>query len=311
VHNWANLYQSFNSAIFSTVATIDYPIIATNEVFGNDHTTNLTIDYAHSMALWTASGASSGVMNFVPLTRTPLISTMQESAINKIGPWTVDVLSPLDCIEQYSQNYMSSRGVLVLRLQASGTNSRVLNTYMHTSDANSWLYKTPENYSWMCNQLNFSADAIPTLALSCTANMDLLRSEVQLHGWRPIPGRNETVESCISEKIDERCRLEFSKHIAILVLCLNFAKMVLMFIVAFDIGERPIITVGDAIASFLTRPDETTRGLSLWNNFDFRYERAVQSRWAPEPRMCESISKRRRRLYTGASYGTIVICLSM
>jgi hypothetical protein len=282
-------------------------------MYGNNDTSNLTIDYASSMALWTVGKASSssGVMNHVQLTKTPLVSSMQESAIKNNSPFKVDVLSPLDCIEQYSQNYMSSRGILVLRLQAGGNSSMILNTYMHTKDAKSWQYETPEIYSWMCNQLDFSANASPPLALSCTANLALLRSEVQLRGWRPIPGQNEIVESCISEKIDERCRLEFSKHIAILVLCLNFAKMALMFIVVLDVGERPILTIGDAIASFLTYPDDITRGLSMWSNFDFRYARAKHNRWSAEPRMCKPVSKVRRRQYTGTSYGTIVICLFM
>jgi hypothetical protein len=304
---------SFNSAFFSTVATIDYPVIVTNAAFGRPDATGGPLEYANSMALWQSSNAFSTNedLEYVPLTHTPLATKMQDSVTSPGGPLTVNVLTPLECIDQYAQNYMSSRGILVLRLNGDENDPMILNTYMHTKDARSWPYKTPEGYSWICNQLDFSPEASQQLSLSCTANLHLLISEVEHSGWRPIPGRNETVHSCISEKINEHCRLEFSKHIGILVLCLNFAQMVLTFMIAFDHGDRPLLTIGDALASFLTHPDETTRGLCMWSNFDFRYERDVVNRWSPIPKTCEPRAKRHKRLYTGASYGTIVFCLFM
>jgi hypothetical protein len=260
------------------------------------------------MALWQPESGDKAHVDwqYVPPTKTPLAGRMQDWALENSR--VVQTLSPLECIKTYSQNYMSSSGILILRLQnTSDENPVIFDTYMHTHEAKSWSYETDEGYSWMCNQLDFSDNSTVHLTRSCTPNLDLLHSAVTQSGWRPILGRNEPVESCIREVIDEHCRLEFSLYIAILVLVVNFAKAALMFTVVFYSTGRPLLTVGEAVASFLSYPDKTTQGLRLWDKASFRHWRSANA-LQPEP---PAWQKQDRRVFTAAGYGSISTCIVM
>ncbi|KAI9040140.1 uncharacterized protein KD926_008584 [Aspergillus affinis] len=65
---------------------------------------------------------------------------------------------------------------------------------------------------------------------------------------------------CLIEKAEQRCLLSFSPPIAIAVIICNATKFVCMLLTARAKRQDLMLTVGDALASFLTRPDLTTRG---------------------------------------------------
>jgi hypothetical protein len=47
-------------------------------------------------------------------------------------------------------------------------------------------------------------------------------------------------------------------------------KALLMFFIAFRIRDNPVITIGDALASFLSKPDTSTRNMSFLDITDIR-----------------------------------------
>ncbi|KAI9044732.1 uncharacterized protein KD926_011702 [Aspergillus affinis] len=66
------------------------------------------------------------------------------------------------------------------------------------------------------------------------------------------PARNVPTFHCLIGKAEERCQLYFSPLIAIVVICMLLTSRV---------RRRDLmLTVGDALSSFLTRPDSTTHG---------------------------------------------------
>ncbi|KAL2371552.1 hypothetical protein RJZ57_004000 [Blastomyces gilchristii] len=71
------------------------------------------------------------------------------------------------------------------------------------------------------------------------------------------------IEACLSEKIPEICELRFSFPIAIIVLALNIVNLASMFMSAYDSRDDVLLTIGDAISSFLSRPDPNSRGRCL------------------------------------------------
>ncbi|OJD27458.1 hypothetical protein ACJ73_01148 [Blastomyces percursus] len=71
------------------------------------------------------------------------------------------------------------------------------------------------------------------------------------------------IEGCLSEKIPESCQLRFSFPIAIIVLALNIVNVTCIFISAYDSRDDVFLTIGDAISSFLSRPDPNSRGRCL------------------------------------------------
>ncbi|PGH01675.1 hypothetical protein GX51_05121 [Blastomyces parvus] len=71
------------------------------------------------------------------------------------------------------------------------------------------------------------------------------------------------IEGCLSERIPESCQLRFSFPFAIIVLALNIFNIVCMFVTAHDSRDDVLLTIGDAISSFLSRPDPNSRGRCL------------------------------------------------
>ncbi|PYI36773.1 hypothetical protein BP00DRAFT_462468 [Aspergillus indologenus CBS 114.80] len=68
---------------------------------------------------------------------------------------------------------------------------------------------------------------------------------------------------CLMDESRQRCQLLFSPPIAIVVIICNAIKLSCM-ILSVGVRRRDLfLTLGDALASFLTRPDPTTRGHCL------------------------------------------------
>ncbi|RDW78687.1 uncharacterized protein DSM5745_05539 [Aspergillus mulundensis] len=67
---------------------------------------------------------------------------------------------------------------------------------------------------------------------------------------------------CLLLNAPERCRLAFSRPILLTIIGVTTLKVLAMFLAARLDRSRsaPLLTIGDAIASFLSRPDDTTNG---------------------------------------------------
>lgn len=67
----------------------------------------------------------------------------------------------------------------------------------------------------------------------------------------------------LSESIPRHCRLQYSLPFAVLVTVSNFIKAMIMVYVAFSTNDCPLMTMGDAVASIIEVPDETTKDQCL------------------------------------------------
>jgi hypothetical protein len=72
-----------------------------------------------------------------------------------------------------------------------------------------------------------------------------------------------TIQDCVQVSAEEKCQLLYSPTICIVVSLCALAKVIAMFFAARISRSRstPLLTLGDAVASFVTRPDSTTRGM--------------------------------------------------
>lgn len=70
---------------------------------------------------------------------------------------------------------------------------------------------------------------------------------------------NISVDARLSEKVDSYCALAFSPGVCLTVIICNIIKLAAMILCMQDTRSDVLITVGDAIASFLTRPNQSTR----------------------------------------------------
>ncbi|KAL4939673.1 hypothetical protein BDV06DRAFT_198363 [Aspergillus oleicola] len=80
----------------------------------------------------------------------------------------------------------------------------------------------------------------------------------QLRGDETYP-----IEHCLTAPSEPACQLVFSPTICLVVIGCNLVKLICTILAATDTREDVFLTIGDAIASFLTHPDPTTVGSCL------------------------------------------------
>ncbi|KAJ6071510.1 hypothetical protein N7499_009524 [Penicillium canescens] len=84
------------------------------------------------------------------------------------------------------------------------------------------------------------------------------------------PGGTLSAQECLSIPTDERCQLLYNPTICIIISLTALAKIMAMFLAA-RIGRSktaPLLTRGDAVASFVSRPDSSTEGQCWLSNKD-------------------------------------------
>ena len=104
------------------------------------------------------------------------------------------------------------------------------------------LPTTFPSYAWQCSSWSLG---------SCTLPPDL---------WMPF---GSPVLHCWAEKVPESCTLNFNLYLGIIVIACNATKLVCMILTILRHQQPALITIGDAIQSFLVEPDETTINMCL------------------------------------------------
>jgi hypothetical protein len=87
--------------------------------------------------------------------------------------------------------------------------------------------------------------------------------------------KGHPIDYCLSERVEEHCKLQFLVQVMAAVIICNLLKVLCMFLTVWKYKTETLVTVGDAIASFLDKPDPTTEGRCLSSKEDF-----VRGPWA-------------------------------
>lgn len=80
--------------------------------------------------------------------------------------------------------------------------------------------------------------------------------------WNPFGG---IAVECWAEEIAESCTLNFSLTFGLIVVACNATKFICVAMTIWRHRKPALITIGDAVQSFLDRPDETTSGKCLYS----------------------------------------------
>ncbi|KAL6705062.1 hypothetical protein ACN47E_007321 [Coniothyrium glycines] len=263
----------YNSAVFASITSNEYFVFPVSQ----SYLTNPAADYNMYHGEYDQDPA-------------PKLEMMW----NKANSGNLDRLTAAECINQYAQIINSNRG----------------STFLVTADANfppagadepfnasrAYWYdqfmaveaedtdRAGDIYSWICSgssRIPFCADKVDAIK-SDPASWHVggeycLTSNTTLCNYLSFP-----VEYCLSEKVEQHCKLQFQPTIAIVITVLNLVKAGLMFYIAFAVLENPLLTMGDAVASFLSKHDPTTKGMSLSALEDFKTRQdtlRVPSQW--------------------------------
>ena len=200
------------------------------------------------------------------------LTQIAEQFRDRLGSF--EKLSARDCFQTYSTQYVSTRGDLLLVQNHVGQEYIVDSAIPHSIPDYVSSILQPESppsiRTWFDyeNNTGFPYLSVPIRYPSydwvCPLNSQnpcdpRNRTEIPSPDtWQPYGDR---VQYCWSEKVEENCRVGFSLYFAIVVMVCNFVKVIGMFLTLKTHKRSALITVGDAIESFLDDEDVTTRGL--------------------------------------------------
>lgn len=179
-------------------------------------------------------------------------------------------LDPEDCIQAYGVDFLSDRRHVLVVTNATDLNDSVLGIL-------DWSYNIIQN-SWICGT-NVSSDLIliPEDINDFDCNIQVALEDL------PMTIANEDVQYCLSQQVSDVCRLQFSLPIMLIVITCNVIKL-LCIVLTLMKNDKTLITMGDAIASFLSRPDPLTKGMGTTTMKDI-----ASGYWPsqPQPRVWE------------------------
>ena len=140
------------------------------------------------------------------------------------------------CQQAYQSTIISDRSDVFAVSSANSTKNWLLDYMEH--------YISHRPVSWTCRDLNCS-----------------IENNFKFY--------NYTIDHCLSQRRAEKCQLQLSLPIMIIVMGCNLTKTVCMLLTIHHRFTTPLLTVGDAIASFLKKPDIYTRNNCLGDKYNF------------------------------------------
>ncbi len=262
------LHLFYNSAVFSTLSSQEYSVYLASP--------DLVSQKTHNWSTLVQDGKNTTLGYF-----------------RNLSTW-----QPLDnaaCIKAYAQPFVSAHGDLVALSATidSGTLIEPLFPGIATSD------------NWICcgNWLAYQNGRCNTDYMLKNASSWTF-SAGEWHGgtwYEKCAGlaTDETVfpvQYCLSQSVEEHCQVQFSIVIMGVVMVCNLLKAMCMLLALRQQKSRPLVTVGDAIEEFLSRPDRTTVLACLSEKYSFSDQTwgKSSSKWKKEGRRWfSSVSKRR------------------
>ena len=208
-------------------------------------------------------------------------------------------LIPSKCAKLYNTDYMSSHGNLFLITKHS-SNTTDTNTLLEMIYVLSYC-RSPS--SWMCayHLVGPSWEEPP----ACNTG-ELISNVTSGLPWsmKLTTGQEVEIIRCKSERTAGRCKVHFSLEIMIVVICCNFIKACCMVMAVIRSREPTLVTLGDAMDSFLRIPDQTTIGIC------FADRRFIEREWRrgcrTEPRQWKQ--KEVKRWWTSVSTTRWIVC---
>lgn len=226
------LHLLWNSAVFSTLSSQDYFVLAA------------------SPNLFSITGLNwSAPVPGAPLAGSNYTLNLFENA----SSW--ERLDNDACIKAYAQDYVSARGDLLAISSGMNTSTPIIGIVLSSNGG-------PQQYSWICNNYPTEVDEF----YQCNANAVLPYSanwtisaypDAILKAYEDSDTKY-SVEYCLSKPVEERCDVKFSIVIMGIVIGCNCLKVLCILMTLWLQKSQPLVTLGDALASFLGRADPTT-----------------------------------------------------
>lgn len=174
-------------------------------------------------------------------------------------------LDSKECVDKYAQTFQTTYGNLLLVTEQLPPNT----SYVHLTTQNVMnprvysTYRPPlaDPYEWLC-PIDWGDD--------CETYLPTIHTQIKKDNWtvasnRP-PAGGRKIDYCLAKKARQICKLQYSLPLTIVAITFNLVKSAILCYMWFRMKEAPILTIGDAITSFLRCPDPYTKGGCLLLN---------------------------------------------
>ncbi|KAL9601249.1 MAG: hypothetical protein Q9219_002654 [cf. Caloplaca sp. 3 TL-2023] len=168
-------------------------------------------------------------------------------------PSTWDKLSNEECIKAYARTHIQGYGDVVVVSLALNSSVPMLIA------PSNWVYSARGGigWHWMCS--SYMGDY-------CTQE-DLRRNPSawalnDMYAHYPV-------QYCFSEPVQGRSKIQLSIIFMVVVILCNAVKVLCMFLTLRHQLSAPLVTIGDAIQSFLQEPDPTTEDMCWADKYAF------------------------------------------
>ncbi|CAH0028180.1 unnamed protein product [Clonostachys rhizophaga] len=193
-----------------------------------------------------------------------------------------------ECINAYAKTLIEDRGNVILVMDIP-ENCSIFNDPFdlrlsepgHSSHANCGNTSATSLYAVDNYNNNFSPETDPYITnwyyWICSQDDGAWKDQLGADPWK-VHGIK--VNYCLSEKLNSQCQLRVSLNLIYVVIAFNAVKLIIIILIATShwINDEPLVTVGDAAASFIESPDPRTKGICLTSARDFRNNKLSEER---------------------------------
>ncbi|KAJ5493638.1 hypothetical protein N7463_009725 [Penicillium fimorum] len=242
----------YNSIIFGSSSTVKYRAVIGPKDLNSSNIWNLTTPGLEKCFMSSASDLS------------------WDEFASEIADGNYRRISTQQCIQTSQTTQSGIKGIIALADNltiSNGGNTSILETAIKNYGQRASGNMFHDSFLSAARFFNQSAGLHSTTAcLNTNANQEPFTYNASQDSYTGLSGYgvNEyNITGCLTIKAPEHCQLLYSPAISIAIMLAGCAKVAAMFFAARISRGRlpPLLTIGDAISSFLTNPDPTTEGL--------------------------------------------------
>ena len=189
--------------------------------------------------------------------------------------------------------------ILVTQINSSQYNKTLLSTFLHST-----MPTERDNYEWFCARNN-SGWCEPDISQADDWNIDWSAP------YKDAPLQQAQVQYCLALHGHPFCTIEFIPELLVTVIVCNILKIVALIVLIFSKFD-PLITIGDAIASFMKVNEPITKERGAISAAELRHGSISQRMsWNATQRMISGRQwkSKAHRYFSGAATGRWLLAL--
>jgi hypothetical protein len=262
---------SYNSVVYSSTRANEFIQVLSPQNFSSLDLSNV----APSHGLETCSG-------FDVL----LVAQLQEKA----NAGELRRMKSKDCFNTYSSSIFSQYGNVLVVLNMTGdkfiTFDPVFPDAPNDFESTTGDPDESETNTAKCSGLGaWAANSSSPVSHTTSSMKNSFQGGEWTYSWGS-PSQNYAVLFCLSEYLDDNeevCTMHVSVPLLLTTLFLTFLKTIFMLSLLVIIKATPLLSTGDAVASFLDRPDKWTNRASLLSKSIVKKTESATRGWQLPP----------------------------